>query len=191
MAEKIVRDLTIPGDEYILLSRESTLMDAIIKLRQRQRDLGPRGHTSIIVTDDAGKAVSMLTMFDILRGLESQYQELHHLDWDRYGIGEEKLERLFSDHGIWVKPLEDLCSRVDRVKLGDLSVDHCTEDTISAESTLNQAIRKMIQCRAHNLMVFEKKQKFLGVLRTVDLFNFVCSLVEKCNIQQGQLGGES
>lgn len=191
MAEKIVRDLTVPGEEYVFLSRESSLMDAITKLRQRQRDLGPKGHTSIIVTNEAGKAVSMLTMFDIMRGLESQYQELHHLDWDRYGIGEEKLERLFSDHGLWVKPLEDLCSRMDRVKIGDMSVDRCTEDTISAESTLNQAIRKMIQCRAHNLMVFEGNEKFLGVLRTVDLFNFVCSLVEQCSIQQGHSGGES
>jgi Mg2+/Co2+ transporter CorC len=78
-----------------------------------------------------------------------------------------------------------------RVKIGDMSVDRCTEDTISAESTLNQAIRKMIQCRAHNLMVFEKNEKFLGVLRTVDLFNFVCSLVEQCSIQQGNSGGVS
>ncbi len=190
MAEKIVRDLTVPGDEYVLLSRDSTLMDAVIKLRRQQKEMGPKGHTSIIVADDSGKVESMLTMFDILRGLETQYQELDQLDWDKYGFGGKKLERLFSDHGLWLKPLEDLCGRVARVRIGDMSADHCLDDTVSADSTLDQAIRKMIQCRAHNLLVFEKNEKFLGVLRTVDLFNHVCSLVEICSINRKQPGGE-
>jgi CBS domain-containing protein len=190
MAEKIVRDLTVPGDEYITLSRESTLMDAVIKLTQQRQESGPRGHSSIIVTGGKGKVVSMLTMFDILRGLDTQYQDLDQLDWDKFGFGGDKLERLFSEHGLWLKPLEDLCARVDRVRIGDMSTDHCLDDSVSADSTLDQAIKKMIQCRAHNLLVFEKNEKFLGVLRTVDLFNHVCSLVERCNMSRKQSGGE-
>jgi CBS domain-containing protein len=190
MAEKLVRDLTVPGDEYVFLSRESTLMDAIIKLMQKKQEMGDRGHTSIIVTDSDQKVVSLLTLFDIMRGLESQYQKVDQLDWNRFGFGEDKLERLFSDHGLWLKPLEDLCSRVGMVRISELSREFESLDTIKAESTINGAISKMIQNRAHNLLVFDENEEFLGVLRTVDLFNFICSLVEKCELRQGQSGGE-
>lgn len=190
MEEKIVRDLTIPGDEYVTLSGESNLMEAIMRLGQKKKGLGDRGHTSIIVTDSQGNITSLLTMFDIMRGLEAQYQKISHLDWDRFGYGEEKLEKLFSDHGLWLKPLEDLCARVSRVRLADMSLVHCSDDRIAAESSLDDAIHKMIQCRAHNLLVFEGDKRFMGVLRTVDLFNFICSLVETCSLHRGRSGGE-
>ena len=67
-----VKDLMVLLDEYVTVSRDATLYDAIVSMENAQKKIDPskHKHRAILVLDHDGNVIGKVTMFDILTALE-------------------------------------------------------------------------------------------------------------------------
>ena len=67
-----VKELMVPLEAYATVSREATLLEAVLALEKAQFTLAPSQHLhrAILVLDESGKVVSKITIKDILIALE-------------------------------------------------------------------------------------------------------------------------
>jgi CBS domain-containing protein len=54
---------------------------------------------------------------------------------------------------------------------------------IDADATLDSAVHRMILGNKHSLLV-KKEGRFVGVLRSYDIFGKICEAIEQCDIPQ-------
>ena len=77
--EKTVRDVMIPIGDYTTLNQESTIKEAIDKLRESffakvsTSRIMETGHRSLLVFDDRGKIIGILAIIDLLRTIMPGY----------------------------------------------------------------------------------------------------------------------
>ncbi len=57
-----------------------------------------------------------------------------------------------------------------------------TNETVSTEDSLDLAVHKMVM-NNYTLLLVEEDGSFVGVLRSIDLFFFICEQVEKCDLK--------
>ncbi|MFO7726787.1 MAG: CBS domain-containing protein [Desulfonatronovibrio sp.] len=176
-----VKDLMIPRQDYVILAESSTLYEAIVALDNLDDKVDRKTHSTIIIEDRAGKTVSRLTIFDIMRGIEPKYQEISNLNLNHFGFSNDYLESLFKDSDLWGEPLEELCSKVPHVKIKDIMLDISPSETILIHDSLDKALHKMILNKHRSLMVMKDNGRFAGMIRSIDLFNLIRTQVKKCN----------
>ncbi|MGQ9532179.1 MAG: CBS domain-containing protein [Desulfotomaculales bacterium] len=74
--EKKVRDLMIPVAEYATVSAGATVAEAVAVLKNSfcRLETGEcYGHRSVLVLDEAGRPLGLLTFRDLLRAIEPRY----------------------------------------------------------------------------------------------------------------------
>ncbi len=177
-----VQDLTTSKDEYITLSDSSTLYEAIMQLKKEQTEKGELAHTTILVQDPSGKVVSSLNIFDVMRGIEPKYNKVSNLS--KSGISDDLVEFIFKNSAPWANPLDELCAKTPQILVKDIMLSISKAETVTISDDLNKAMHKMIVNQLHSLMVFDDNQEFVGILRSIDLFNLLRSLVEECKLEQ-------
>ncbi|MBT8763771.1 CBS domain-containing protein [Desulfohalobiaceae bacterium Ax17] len=184
MRRTFVQDIMIPKDEYVCVTKDTTLYEAILKLKQQHVKTKEKTHTTIIVVDKLGKVLSQLTILDVLRGIEPKYREISDLDLSRFGYSTDFMESILKTHELWAHPLEELCKKVPQTLIKDIMRPLEKSETISATTTLDKAAHQMILNHCHALIVFNEQGQFIGLLRSIDLFNLVCSIIENCTLPE-------
>jgi hypothetical protein len=180
--EMTVRDLMTSKDEYVILSDSSSLYEAIIKLKQEQAKKGGLAHTTVLIQDQAGKIVSQLNIFDVMRGIEPKYKKVSGLN--RVGISNDLVESIFKDSAPWAMPLNELCSKAPKILVRDIMPEISKAESIQVNDDLNRAMHKMIVNQLDSLIVFDDEKNIVGLIRSIDLFNLLRSLVEECKLDQ-------
>ena len=179
-----VRELMVPLEEYTQLDEKKTLYDAVMALRTQQKEKKANVHTSLLIITQEGKIATMLSMLDIFRFMEPRYKDVKDLDLTRFGMQPDYLESMLKSFDLWASPLEDICRKTAEITLKDIEMEMIPRDIIEEEATLDRAIHQMIVENKHSLLV-KKDEKFVGILRSVDIFTRFCEAIETCVIPQG------
>lgn len=114
--------------------------------------------TALPVVDDANRCVGVISASDLL------------------GLAQERGEDLEAFNAVEGLTRELLIEHLERADFSDLVVKEAMTPTpiaIGPEAPLPEAARIMIEYGIHHLAVTEKKQRFLGVLSSLDVLRAV------------------
>jgi len=130
------KDLMIPVDEY--LHPETTLKQAVNRLRTMEQEKGKAGVKGLPVLDPHGMVIGMLSMNDILKAVHPSYLNLMNLGdftWD--GMVEELAKKAAG------RKIEDIMNRtVFAVKENDSlmeCVDHMIKNCLLQLPVVNES----------------------------------------------------
>lgn len=184
MGTTFVRDHMTSFDGYPRVSEDASLFDAALALDEGRQRLDAKGHRfmAVLVLDKAGKVIGKLNRLDILTCLEPEYltnEELKKVS--RFGLTPEFLHSMLDNFDLWKSPLMDICRKSFGKRVGDFIQKQGSEVFIDAKATLNQAIHQLIMGRTQALLVVSDGE-VSGLLRLVDVFDQVASLMRACRI---------
>lgn len=176
-----VGELMIPLGEYAQIDESKTLFEAVMTLRKLQKEKKKNIHTSLLIVTQKGEIASMLTILDIFRFMEPKYKDVEEIDLSRFGFQPGYVESMLESYDLWANPLKDFCRKTSHVVLNDIEQKLIPRNVIDADATLDIAVHRMILDNKHSLLV-KKNGKFVGVLRSYDIFGKICEAIEQCEI---------
>jgi predicted transcriptional regulator len=172
----------IPLEEYATVSRDATLLDAVIALREGQRNSKEllHAHKSVLVLDQDGEVVGKLSPQDLLQSLEPRYSRVEGLDSvSRYGFTPEFIAQIMDQYELLQKPLDDICERSSKIQVSEAMYAPKENEYVDAGASLNKAIHQLVVLRHQTLLVREGG-KVVGILRNCDVFEEVCNRIQVC-----------
>lgn len=155
--EPRVRDLLTT--DYETIGADETIHDAVDKLSELDRkclEQGTVGAKTLIVQDQEGYFVGLLTMLDILKAIEPPFlREADHL----FGIG-------------WDGLFEEIVHQAENEKVGDSMTEAEEIMSVDPDDRLIKVVELMVKHRLRRLPVLEEG-KVIGVIRLYDIFHEV------------------
>jgi predicted transcriptional regulator len=179
-----VRDLMVPLEQYACVSEESTLYEAVIALEEAQAKYASKNypHRAVLICDEKNNVVGKLGQLDVLRTLEPRYSELTDLKKvSGFGLGAEFMRTMMEKYELWKAPLEDLCLKAARVKLGSIVSAPLEGEFIDQDASLDQAVHQLIMGHHQSLLV-TSQGRVVGILRLSDVFKEVTERIKQCRI---------
>ena len=184
MDEVKVKNLMVPLAEYATVSKDATLHEAVLALKEAQQkfERGDYLHRAILVYDENKKVVGKLSQSDVLRALEPGYKEIGNLDHvSHWGLTRDFIRSLMKTHGLLQRPLDDICQVAAVMKVRDVMYTPAEGEYVQEDSTLNEAIHQLVIGKHQSLLV-TKGDQVVGVLRLTDVFAKVSAIMESCAI---------
>jgi CheY-like chemotaxis protein len=163
-AEKTVREVMIPIEDYTTLNQESTIKEAIDKLRESfsakasTSRIMETGHRSLLVLDDRGKIIGILAIIDLLGAIMPGYlsapkpsmaDSIQYSPMFWTGMFQREVIRLAS------QKIKDVMSPAPRA--------------IDADANLMEAAYTMVYQHKRRLVVLDSG-RVVGIIREQDLF---------------------
>jgi len=175
-----VRELMIPLAAYATVSKEATLLEAVLALEKAQKTLDPsrHKHRAILVLDESGSVVSKITMKNILVALEPNYGRLEGMDvLERSGYSLDLIRSMLKDNALWAEPSQFVRKRATQLKLADFIQPTAEGEYIEDNATLGAAIHQLIVYPYHSLLV-TSGEDVVGILRLSDVFAKICDIIK-------------
>jgi CBS domain-containing protein len=179
-------DIMVPLKEYSTVSEDTTLKDAVGALEKAQEDLDRKRykylHRAILVLNKKNKVVGKISQMDILKGLEPKYKDIG--DTRRIslsGFSPQFLTSMMYSNNLWSSPLENICTKAAKIKVKDIMVELTEGEFIDENTSLEEAMHIMIIGHHHSLLV-NKDGNIMGILRLVDVFQYINHLIKVCEI---------
>lgn len=181
MNRRSVKDLALPLDEYALVPEDATILDALKILDEAQVSLPPhrQPHRAVLVKNKAGKIVGKLGHLGFLKALEPKYTILGDVErLARSGLSSQFIESMMENYRFWRGDLNEIRDRARHVKIKQVMKP--VEESIDEDSSLSEAIHRMIMWQTLSLLV-TRNGKVTGILRLSDLFAEVSDFVKYPN----------
>jgi len=177
-----VKDLMVPLDEYATVSEDANLYDAVLALEEAQsrfsKDLYK--HRAVLVYDKDKDIVGKLSQLDVIRGLESGYKKVGDLKGVAHsGFSPELIRSMIEKHGLWQKPLEDVCRTAPKIRVKDVMYTPTEGEYVEEDEPLDRAIHQLVVGHHQSLLV-TRSEKIVGILRLTDVFMEICTLIKAC-----------
>ncbi len=176
---KKVRDLLVPLSEYATTSVDSTLRAAIPALRRlycevEEGKCTQAGHRNILVLDDAGELVGILSFRSILQVLIPETAGGLAAKLEALGVSMAFAQADSADldearAGFKARVIRNATTKVKDIMLK-------VRGTVDANADLMDALKLMCQNKITVLPVYEGK-KLVGVIRESDLFLSVADIL--------------
>ncbi len=179
-----VKDLMVPLDQYACVSDDSAVSDAVKALEEAQAKFQSKAypHRAVLVCDKDKHVIGKVGLLDVLRSLEPRYSELGDLKKvSGFGLSAEFMRSMMEKHELWKSPLEDLCRKAARVKLGSIVAAPLAGELIDQEATLDQAVHQLIMGHHQSLLV-TSGERIVGILRLSDVYEEVGRRIKACKI---------
>lgn len=184
METRTVKAFMVPLEEYATVTEEATLFDAVLALEKAQEAFNrtPYAHRAILVCGPGGRIIGKIGQFEVLAALEPRYKDLVDFKHtSRFGFSPEFLTSMMETHGLWRRPLDDICRRCVRIKVKDIMALPTAAEYIPEEATLNEAIHRLVMGRHLSLLV-TRQDLTVGILRLCDVFHEVCNVLKTCEV---------
>ncbi|MDF1592643.1 MAG: CBS domain-containing protein [Desulfobacterales bacterium] len=159
--ERKVRDLMIPIKDYGAISTEQSIKDAF-------EVLDNSGHRAVLVLDEKKKPVGILSVRDILLGLDPKYNAQRG---DVSSMGESWFTReTFKDYPVFYYEgqFSGQCKAEVEKKAKEIMAP--IELTIDEEAPLAEAVHVMVSGNIGRLPV-RKGDEIIGMIRLMEIFN--------------------
>jgi CBS domain-containing protein len=179
-----VRDLMVPIDQYVCVSEDAALYEAVVALEEAQAKSMSLGHPhrAVLVCDKTGKAIGKLGQLDVLRSLEPKYSELSDLKRvSGFGLSAEFMRSMMQRYDLWKAPLDDLCRKAGQVRVGSIVSAPLEGEVVEEDATLDKAVHQMIMGHHQSLLV-TSGERIVGILRLSDVFKEVSNRIKACKI---------
>ncbi len=177
-----VKELMVPLSEYATVSKDATLCEAVMALREVQKNYDPKKyrHRAILIFDDNNKIIGKVNFIALLKGLEPKYGDmLSDSRPSHMGFTQAFQKEMIEQFRLWEAPLEHVCEKAGKVKVETFMVRPQPNEKIEVDTTLNEAIHYLVMGHHQSLMVTEQDE-VVGVLRLADVFEVVADAVTAC-----------
>lgn len=177
-----VKEWMVPLDEYVTISEDATLHEAVLALEGAKEKFDVKGfrQRAVLVLEKSGRVIGKLSQLDVLRCLEPKYAEMGDLKKiSGYGLSAEFLRSMIDRYDLWKAPLDDICHKAARMRVGDISRSPLAGEFIEAEASINQAAHQLIIGHHQSLMVTSKGE-IVGILLLTDVFQKVGERIKAC-----------
>jgi CBS domain-containing protein len=181
-----VRELMVPLEDYVTVSKEATLFEAVTALekgrdeidRTRYQDL----HRALLVSDKNNRIVGKISMLDMLKALEPKYAELGDPGrLSRAGFSVQFLQSMLEHASLWNKPIKDLCSEAADYKVKNFVHMPTEGEYIEESAGLDEAIHLLVMGHHQSLLVTRGKD-IVGILRMCDVFVEISKVMKTCKL---------
>ncbi len=180
MAQKTVRDLMVPLEEYAVVGFEASLHDAVLALEKAQGTLpaGRHPHRAVLVRGQDGKVVGKLGHLAFLKALEPRYDAMGDLaTLARVGLTSDFVNSMMGHMELWKDSFEDICQRARHTRIKD--VMRPVTESISEDAPLREALHNIIVRQSLSLLV-TRGSDVVGILRLSDIFTAVTEQIRGC-----------
>lgn len=186
MKTRVVKDLMIPLEEYVVVSKDATLYEAVMALEKAQQDFDRNRypHRAILICDENNDIIGKVSQLDILRGLEPKYDQIGSRSDSvrRLGFSKKFQMTLLDQFKLWDAPLKDICKKAGQKKVRDFMYKPEDGEYVEVNATLNEAVHQLVMGHHQSLLVTENK-KIVGVLRLTDMFMAVFEMISQCSLE--------
>jgi len=188
MREISVQDLMVPLEEYVTVSSDATLFDAVMALEKAHEELDRTRYTylhrAILVYDENKKIVGKISQLDVLRSLEPKYGDMGDQGTlSRAGFSPQFLRSMLERYSLFDRPLHDVCTKAAKIRVTDFMHKPTEGEYIEETASLGEAIHQLIMGRHQSLLV-TKEKNIVGILRLTDVFKHIFQTMKTCEIPQ-------
>ena len=188
MREISVQDLMVPLEEYVTVSVDATLFDAVMALEKAHEELDRTRyvylHRAVLVYDENEKIVGKISQLDALRALEPKYGDMGDQGTlSRAGFSPQFLKSMLERYSLFDRPLRDICVRAAKIRVTDFMHKPTEGEYIDVSRYLGEAIHQLIMGRHQSLLV-TKGQEIVGILRLTDVFKHIFQTMKTCEIPE-------
>jgi len=186
MKQIAVADLMVPLEEYVNVSEEATLFEAVMALEKVQEELDRTRykylHRAILVSDKEGKVVGKIGQLDVLKALEPRYKELEkHEMLGRAGLSPVFLRSMMERYSLWDKRMGDICTKGAKIKVRDFMHTPSEGEFVEETASLDEAIHQLVIGNHQSLLV-TREGKIVGILRLTDVFLEIFRHMKACQL---------
>lgn len=179
MKKFFVKELMIPISNYITVKKTDTLVD-VLQALETAREANEHAHRDAIVVDDDGTFVGKVTMIDIFRALEPNYNKMVG------SSGEGTLTKSFvmkavKAFNLWTEPETDICQRGAQKTVAEVMHTPRSFEFLQEEDTLEKPLNLYVM-GVHQPLIVKKGEAVTGVLRFGDMFEVVRRELLACRI---------
>lgn len=181
-----VKDLMVPLEEYVTVSEEATLFEAVMALETAQENLDRERyhylHRAVLVYDENKKIVGKVSQLDALRALEPKYGTMHDKEsLSRAGFSPQFLKSMLEEHSLWDRPLKDVCGKAAKLKVKEFMYAPTEGEYIQESASLEEAMHLLVMGRHQSLLV-TRGEDIVGILRLTDVFMEIFRLMRICEL---------
>ena len=186
-----VRDVMVPISDYATVKETATLYEAVKALEDAQESyekvqsaMGKHRykHRAVVVLNEQDQVVGKLSMWDVIRALEPQYDRIGDFkSMTKFGFSGSFIRSMLRHQGLWQKPLDNLCEKASAIKVKDIMYTPAEGEFVEESATLDEGIHQLIMGHHQSLLVIRgADRKVVGVLRLTDVFEKICDLIKTC-----------
>lgn len=179
-----VKDLMVTLQDYVTISEDATIFEAVLALEEAQKRMSEHlfPHRAVLVCNKNNKVVGKLTQWDILKSLEPKYRTIRELKGvSGFGLSADYVRSMIDTYDLWKAPLSDLCRKAIEVKVGSVVSAPMDHELIDEDATLDRAVHELIMGRHQSLLVTAKGE-IVGILRLVDVYRVVTDIMKACKL---------
>ena len=180
-----VKDLMVPLDQYVCVSQDDTLFEAVVELEQAQakvhvQGVSPQSSARLRQRRQSRRKAGLFGR--CRRALEPRYSELTDMKKvSGFGLSSDFMKSMMNRYELWKAPLEDLCHKAAQVQLGSIVSAPLEGEVIDQNATLDKAVHQMIMGHHQSLLV-TSDGSIVGILRLTDVFKEVSDRIKACKI---------
>ena len=187
MNVKKVKEVMVPLSEYATVNEEDTLETAVRTLLASHKTATQHGykHRAVLVFDKNGDISGKVSSLDVLRALEPKYSQFGHSDHlakmglSRFGLSDDFIHSLVKNYNLWDESCDTLVVKAKRRKIKDVMYSPQEGEYVKDDVLIPEAIHQFILGHHQSLLVLNKQDKVIGILRLTDIFTLICDLMVK------------
>jgi hypothetical protein len=178
MKKFFVKELMIPISNYVTVKKTDTLVD-VLQALETAREANEHAHRDAIVVDDTGRFVGKVTMIDIFRALEPNYNRM--MSSSEGTLTESFVMKAVKAFNLWTEPETDICQRGAQKTVADVMHSPRSFEFLQEDDTLEKPLNLYVM-GIHQPLIVKQGETVTGVLRFGDMFEVVRKELLACKI---------
>jgi len=187
MNEKKVKEVMVPLLEYATVNEDDTLETAVKTLlaSHKTADQSKYKHRAVLVFDKDGDISGKVSSLDILRALEPKYSQfgssdnLSKMGLSRFGLSDDFVHSLVENYNLWDESCDSLVVKAKKRKVKDIMHSLQEGEYVKDDVLVPEAIHQFVLGHHQSLLVLDKQDKVIGILRLTDIFTLICDMMVK------------
>jgi len=181
-----VKNLMVPAAEYVSVSEDATLFEAVkaldASLKNYPNDRYP--HRGILIYGKNKKVVGKLGHIDILTALEPRYFEMQdRKELKTLGFSKQFMKSMLENYRFLDGAMNNICKKAGETKVDEFVGSPTDSEFVDLEDSLDEAIHQLVLGQHQSLLVTNNEGDIVGILRLTDVFSIICQSMYECGIE--------
>lgn len=179
MKKHFVKEFMIPISSYVTVKKSNTLVD-VLRALEDAREADSHAHRDAIVVDDDGTFLGKVTMIDIFRALEPNYNKLMS-DSSAGTLTGAFVRKAVKEFNLWLEPEQSICQRGAQKTVAEVMHTPANIEYLQEDDTLEKALNLYVM-EVHQPLIVKSGETVTGILRFGDMFEVVRKELLACGV---------
>ncbi len=167
-----VKELMIPVADYETVGENASLGDVAAALQASK-------HRDVLIVDDKGAFLGVLSMADMILALEPNYRKLTGKALATDTLSNRLVAAQFREFNLWGDSLSNICAKAVSIKARDAMHSPAENQYIDEESDLEHGVH-MYMINTPQPLIVRNNGQVTGVLRMSDVFAEIVNRMNAC-----------